>query len=254
MNGWGKSRILTKVGNSIFVPVVTFLILAGMILAVWWIALREESQDIRHDTAITAEQAALRIETFIETRLSAVNRIKEDWLNGKIHNQAIFETEAERAHRQFPGFEAITKIDADGVIRWAFPKEKYLTIVGRNVRDRPVPRTVFDKAKKSGEPQTTSPIDLIGGDKGIVVHFPLKPANRFDGSIGAVFRISNLIEEALRKGVRKNYFFTVKDGESQVYTHGSVPAEHAYSASHKITVLGREWAVALFPTKGGKED
>lgn len=260
MNTVGRSSIRQKARKNLRVSAVAFVLLVGMILSVWWIILRDESHHIRHDTAITADQAVLRLEAFFASHVAAVEHFGQESreLLGVPGHQAFrgqaFRVQAFRAHaldmqKQFPGFRVINWVDVEGVIRWVVPEEGNSGSKGLNLRKRSYSAKALEKAERTGVPQMTDTIDLVQGGKGFEVYYPVKRSGRILGTLGFVFSIVPLVEQSISKDLVGNYFFQVAERDKVLHTHGSVPVDHAYAASRNFSVLDREWTLTLFPTE-----
>ena len=94
-----------------------FVALALTLTGVWLFMKRDLDSHIQRNTFITAEEIAIRLESFMARRIAAVDRIRLGWQRGDVHDQATFTADALITHEQYPGFQAINRIDAQGIIR-----------------------------------------------------------------------------------------------------------------------------------------
>lgn len=133
-----------------------WLSLSVLVLGVWEFMRQERIEDIRRDTAVTAEQVGFRLETFIETRIALVDHIRRDWLAGEVHDKVTFAHEALRVQETYSGFQAINWIDPQGVIRWVFPEEQNRAAKGMRARDRPISGPILELAERTGAPPPRS--------------------------------------------------------------------------------------------------
>ena len=98
-------------------PIATFVVLALTLNGVWLFVKRDLDSHIQRITFITAEQIAIRLDTFMTRRIAAVDRIRLGWQRGEVYDKATFTADAPITHEQYPGFQAINRIDAQGIIR-----------------------------------------------------------------------------------------------------------------------------------------
>jgi len=224
-----------------------------MVLAFWWIINREEKFDIKHDTAITAEQTALRLEAFFSSRISVVDHFRHMMSAAESLDEKMFIVTASDIHNRFPGIQVINWIDREGIVRWVVPEQGNGDVKGLNLRRKPYSAKVLERAKKTGKPQMTDTVNLLRGGKGFAVIYPVLQSGRVAGEIGLVFNIAPLIKQSLSKGLVGNYSFQISEQGKTLFTQGIVPADHAFSASHKFAVLDREWMITLAPTEARVE-
>jgi PAS domain S-box-containing protein len=224
-----------------------WLSLSVLVLGAWDFMRREQTEAIRRDTAVTAEQVGFRLETFIETRIALVDHIRAEWLAGEVHDKATFGHEALRVQETFSGFQAINWIDPQGVIRWVFPEEENRAVKGMRARERPISGPILELAEGTGVLRATPPIDLAQGGKGFVVYLPVKRDGRLEGTVNAVFRVSGLVEEALSKGLKESYYFRISDGDTATYAFGNAPPSHPFLSRQQFKVVDRTWSLTLMP-------
>ncbi len=98
-------------------PIATFVAFALTLTGVWLFMKRDLDSHIQRDPAITAEQIAIRLESFMARRIAAVDRIRLGWQRGDGYDKATFTADALITHEQYPGSQAINQIDAQGIIR-----------------------------------------------------------------------------------------------------------------------------------------
>jgi PAS domain S-box-containing protein len=238
--------------KAVTVPIVLFLSFTGINLLLWQFLYDDQRQGIREATQITATQAAIRLQSALAVRLSMVRHLRNHWLDGTISSRANFTQATHDIHDTFAGSQAVTRVDADGTIRWIEPEAGNRKAIGVNIRKLGIAAVAFEAAKRTGQPQSTSAINLVQGGKGFVVHFPLGAAEQFKGTVGAVFRIPAIVEEALGVGIADNYAVSITEDETTLYQSDAKksandPLYSAYSASHSARLLDRQWRVTLHP-------
>ena len=232
--------------RALTLPVALFAVLAAINGGLWLFLHQDQQREIREATAITARQAAIRLESALEARLSMVRHLQEKWRRGKINSRADYTREALDIHDTFAGVLALNRLDAGGVIRWVVPEERNRKAIGFDIRKNKPSFVSFSKARRTGQSQMTKAIDLVQGGKGFVVMFPLSSNEQFDGVISAVFRVREIVEQALGKGVTENYLLTVSEADDELYASPG-NRDSLQMASRQAKLLDREWTITLTP-------
>ncbi len=228
-------------------PALVFLALGLLLIGLWSFLKFDERQDIRRDTAITAEQAAVRLQEHILTRVNIARHLRDEIVDGELISATKFVEEAERLHKMLPGALATNFVDAGGIIRWVAPVASNKAAIGVNVRHHPVGGPVLAAAEQSGEPSMTPPIELVQGGGGVVVMYPMSPDGTTRGAVSAVFRLSDLVSSGLGEGVKKKYDVAVRDAGAPVFRHGGGEPKRSLSARRSFAVVDRTWTIELTP-------
>lgn len=230
------------------IPAAVFLLL---VFAVMWIRqLNEDShiRNARNSGAMVAEQLAVRLETYIATRLAIGQLFRHEWLEGQIRTPDKFRAEAMSFHQLFPDFQAINWTDGDGVIRWVTPLEGNKGAIGLDLKAHPVAGPVLAEAENLQKIQVTRPLVLAQGGIGIAAYLPLGTDWEKKGTINLVFRVSPLVKAALEHDLDSAYHYQITDQGIPVFNQGNVDLEHPLTVRRTLKVANRQWQIALIPT------
>ena len=95
--------------------------------------------------------------------------------------------------------------------------------------------------------QTLPPVTLWQGGVGIATYFPLEKNNQPDGYLNGVFKIEHFIKYSLGQILKEKFYVTIRDEDHVFYsTLGKTVSEKLICCvDHSITVLDREWTLAL---------
>ncbi len=240
----------TENKRAILLPFVVFITISLVFLGIW-VSSRQQQKNVRENrTAQIAEQVAIRLETYFETRFDIVGMMKVEWEQGRLHQKDEFRKRALYIQKQFEGLLAINWIDPEGVIRWVVPEEENHSALNRDLKRHPGGASkTFMLAYESSQFQVTPPIDLLQGGRGIAGYFPLSLQGKQDGYLNAVFRLKPLVENCLSRGVLKNYAFVLHDGAHKVYQNGTddALAGNIMQSAQMLTVGNRQWSLQLMP-------
>jgi len=251
-----------KRGTPYFVAGLVFLVFAAPAVYVWS-GLRTKSARAQGDRLhLLAEQSALRVEEYLQSRLLAVQVLQQGAQTGVFLDRMPFQDQSAAIQAEFGGFQAVNWVDATYVIRWVVPIHGNEGAENRDIGDNPVAQAALMEAVDQRKIAMTPPIDLFQGGRGFTTYFPVwagpKGQEELIGLVNGVFRTQPLIEGALNAGLRDNYLVYIFDGEDWIYRpEGSTVeadglqdqsgAAIKHKAGTEIRAHDRTWHLTLVP-------
>ncbi|MBI4581873.1 MAG: PAS domain S-box protein [Planctomycetes bacterium] len=244
--------------HSTAIAAITFVaIAAGLLVTSRQLSLAEDRMlNLRTET--TTRQVALRLESFLRSRLQFVGQMAQQWLRHQINTPEQFAEMSHMVQTELGSFQAINWVDAEGFIRWVVPEETNRPAKDRDLRAHKGLGRVLDEAVASNSPRASFPLDLFQGGRGFGTYFPLIRDGRLEGFVNGVFRMDNLVAGCLEKGVRGDFYLRIRDEERRdegekardLYVGGPADALETSPLrfSHPLAVLDRQWTVTLVPT------
>ncbi|MHC4836634.1 MAG: hybrid sensor histidine kinase/response regulator [Planctomycetota bacterium] len=243
-----------------FPPLLLLLLVFAVFSApvVWvWTMLRGNSVEGQQERLdLTADQAALRLSEFLEGRFLAVRVLQQGMENGSLEEPQAFRAQSSAVQEEFGGFQALNWADRHYNLVWVVPLAGNEGALGKNILDNPIAADTLLKAEATRLPALSTPIDLFQGGRGVVAYFPVHAtrgtASETIGFVNAVFRVEDLVEEALDAGLLDLYRLHLDDMEEHIYASVDYPREAdalpGYPrAEARLDVLGREWLLRLIP-------
>ncbi len=224
-----------------------FVLIAVVLGVLWWVDRGEWREGVDEQVALTAEQAALRLEDYVDARLLIVEAFARTSAQQSQWGAEQRRVRAEVAQEQFGGFQAINWVDGDSEIHMVTPLESNRGALGRRVLDHPVAHEAFRRARRTGQPRMTAPLDLFQGGRGFATYYPFELDDE-RGYVNGVFRIQPLVETALRGGVLEDYAIELVDGDVPLLTlaeDGSPTGRP--SAASDVHLLDRTWTLHVTP-------
>ncbi|MBU1611310.1 MAG: diguanylate cyclase [Proteobacteria bacterium] len=188
------------------------------------------------------------------SRIPALRRIANRWSVRGGTPKEEFLADAQAYHEDLPGFQGIAWVDKDFYVRWIYPlwgNEKALNL---NLGFEEKRRTTLEQSRNGNKLLMTPPIDLIQGDKGLIVYFPIYIGSRFDGFISAVFNVDQWLGHVLQyhgvKAAMNEYTIIVEvDGETSFQQLGEEDlGQTEFDAVVTTTVLGHKFSLYCRPT------
>jgi PAS domain S-box-containing protein len=237
------------------------------VLTLWRSVHRSEEERLRLETGITATQAALRLQSWIDARLATVRMLASGYFADREAFTREFPTAASRTVAMLPGLQALNAADADGVIRMVVPREPNLPALGADLDEHPAPGVgeAVARARRLGQPTRSPVVRLLQGGRGFAVYLPAHAVDGVPlGFFNAVFRIDTLVDHCLSEAaLRERFRFALiaEDGESAyaldrttVDTAAPGPARGRaepegwpVAARRPVTVVDGSWQLILAP-------
>ncbi|MDJ0837951.1 MAG: PAS domain S-box protein [Acidobacteriota bacterium] len=232
-------------------PAVVFIVFSIVFFALWRQTMLRDNAEIKAHTQTMANQAAIRLETYFETRFQVLEQLHWEWLTGGPYDLALFEKRTETIHRNFAGFLAINWVDPEGVIRWVTPPGPNRKALGLDLMNHPdiKVRRAISGTVRDRKTSYTPPIVLAQGGLGVVSYIPLVRDGKLEGALSGVFRIAPLVEECLDSDIIAEFDFRIGHDNLEVYRNGGPPSMEAsrYLAESTFFVGGERWVIVLNP-------
>ena len=230
------------------VAVITFVVVLIATVSLRNVLEREDREEIRVTTQLTAEAVASRLQENTESYFDVLRHMRDEWYLNKITNKEDFTRQALLFLAVKPGFQAINYIDPQGVIRWVVPETPNLPALNYDLHEHAGASSTFQLAEQTGKDVATPPIDLLQGGKGFATYFPLIHKGKGEGYINGVFRFDNFFNQTWLRIRDENYYIKIFLNDEPVYsnilTEDQLPD---ITGSQFYPVLNREFQVVLTP-------
>lgn len=180
-----------------WLPIVLF---AGISLALaggWAFTIHADAQDARERDELLAEQTALRVSDWVNSRLALLRALRSVAQSGELN--AAWGVRVRHAVEQIGGFQAINWVDAHGVITRLAPTDGNEAALGRNLLDHSVVGDTVRASMNDFEDRLSPPIDLYQGGRGFTAYVPARAEadGRLLGLVNGVFRADQLAADCL---------------------------------------------------------
>nr|MDJ0788115.1 ATP-binding protein [Myxococcota bacterium] len=242
--------------SSTWIPIALWIFASSVVLMSSELLTVSERETVQDQTQLLTEQAGLRLEDLVRSRLLVVETVRKEIAAGQVRNRSAFRARTENLQQEFHGFQAINWIDGSGVIRWVSPPEPNRAALGRNVFDSAA-RSTVDAARATREPQLSQPLLLFQGGRGLTSYFPVLEADgTLRGFVNGVFRIDPLVEHSFGARILDAYEIVIRDGDEVVYgSLGDFATESAgrVVAETEVPIGTRTWKVSLTPRSAAWE-
>jgi signal transduction histidine kinase len=177
--------------------IVFWVIVPGLLLSTCGgiLTLQLNQEVIQADAMHAADAVAHSLQMRFRNRLNVVQSIRADVLADSNLSEDEFSEFASFLFESTPGFQALQIVDAQNIVRFVFPT------MGENRRAIGLDNTNFPnrmepilRAKETGQPVVTEPIQLIQGFPGMIIYVPIFRGTQYLGQAVGVLRLTEFME------------------------------------------------------------
>ncbi len=233
-------------------PLAVFFLFVGITAIIVNNQIKNQQELVHEHTNTAAEQVCIRIEEFVEARLSALEVMRKRWVQRPDFTQKRFLQFAELYYASYPGFQAINWVDTNGIICWVYPEEPNREAIGIDIHNHPDPkcREVFARVERTQEYGITPCMTLFQGGKGFVTDWPLIYSGELQGYLNGVFKIKPLIDICLAKGVFDDFWLEIYEEEELIYQckpGDNISKTGDWYAEKEVRFRGKSWRLIMEP-------
>ena len=242
---------------NIILPLIIFLCLSGLTVVLWQDYTEHDEEIMRRHTETTAEQIHMRLEDFIEERLSSLEVLADRWVERRPPDFSYtrYRQFAETYFKHYPGFQAINWVDTDGFIRWVYPEEQNYAAKDKNLHNHPetAVRESFARAEKDRTYVITPCITLCQGGIGFASYWPLVYDGKMQGYINGVFNISSVVKLRIGENIFDEFRLALYEKNRLIYQYGFdkelMASNRSVRATREIHFRGKIWRLELEPLR-----
>ena len=241
-----------KSGLKRILSLVVFLLLAGITALIVNNQIINHKELVHQHTNTAAEQVCIRLEEFIEARLSALEVMAERWVQRPDFSKKRFLQFAELYYNNYPGFQAINWVDPKGIIRWVYPEETNRRAIDMDIHETAEPkcREAFIQVERTQKYGITPSMELFQGGQGFAVDWPLIYEGQLQGYLDAAFQIKPMVEICLARGVFDDFWLDIYEGEDLIFQHRSDDRKSETGAWHAEKIIQfreKVWLLVMEP-------
>ncbi len=208
-----QTRDHKRLGHRSWLPVLLGALGVVFSLYLSEVLVGREEEQIGRITQTAAIHIHRQIESELEGRMLAIDRISERWATNGTPTKTSWDAEAKLYVRHYPGIQAVVWADPSFRIRWVIPFEYNQTMLDDALNKNPGLQKSLEAARDRNRPVITETIDLPRGGKSFHVYSPiyLNRSNEFHGYTGGIFRTDKLFKLILAN-VATEYSISITDG------------------------------------------
>lgn len=207
--------------KSWWLPLVVGLILCMLVIGMWRMLEQQESANRRNKIEAESDYLGSRVESDLKNRIPDLQRMVRSWELRQGTRKDEFITEAQSYLSDVPGFQALEWVDKNSYVRWIIPMEGNEKALDLNLSFERNRWAAMVKARESGSPAMTLPVNLVQGGKGFLMFFPIYLRGDFAGYILAVFRVQEWLDYVFNikspKALSEDFRISVFFDETPIY-------------------------------------
>lgn len=248
-----KQNIKNK--SNLIAPVMVSTIMFIFSLCLWWTLLQDERNTIREKTQKESIKLLAYIESDLQSRIPALERIAKRWETRKGTPKKEFLADGAHYVQDLPGTQSVEWVDTDYKVKWITPLEGNEKSLNLDLTKSKSRYTSLLEAMKTQSPTMTNLVTLVQGGKGFYVYIPIITGTKLDGFVLAVFKANTWLQHVIYS---KKTDTEKKDFIPSVYLNGveaysdqarKSDAVQKYRAISNRDFYNQNFSVTVYPTK-----
>jgi PAS domain S-box-containing protein len=249
---WHDGRANTY-ATPTWLPVLVGIGVLTTTLHVWEALQAQEHAYIRHMVQLVAadsKRVSSELKAGLAAQIHPLERMARRWENAGKPTPEDWAFDAVRSLREFRGYQGIGWVDPAFHIRWLVPVEG-----NQGLRDRPLPP--YERLQLELAPMWSRqsviighPIDLVQGDRGLMVYIPILSGEDFGGFILGIFSMPRLLDSILAERIGSGYSIAIFDENGEIYGRSLEGKSDDLKWGHEtvISLYGHVWRMRVWPT------
>lgn len=209
--------------------------------------LEREHDHIRSMTSAALTHVQSQVQSEIEGRIQAMERISDRWAVGGMPTKNSWDEEASLYIRHYPGIQAVSWVSPSFTTRWVVPYEHNRHLIGETAG----PLDDLQTARERRRPVVIDGIDLPRAGPGFAIFAPIhvERADEFHGFTCGLFRGEKLFQLMLAN-VATDFFLEITDSRGTVLYSRSHAGEsvHPWALQSPVEIRGLKWQINLWPS------
>ncbi|MFB2918754.1 response regulator [Aerosakkonema funiforme] len=186
---------------------------------IWQSIIAQQNEQIEHLIQVESKFLQTEITQQVETRLKALERMKERWQMRGGTPRAEWESDAKFYINDFGGYQAIEWVDTSFRVRWIVPLAGNEAAQNLDLSVDMRRRVALENALKNRKTTVTKIVNLVQGGKGFLAYVPIFKGQKNDGFILGVFRVNSLMQKVLTEHHLDGYAIAIFDDKEQIYSY-----------------------------------
>jgi signal transduction histidine kinase len=219
-------------------------------LILWNALLADQRKHFVQSVSSELVQVENEISDRLQTQFMALTRMVKRWeAVGKIPSQHLWELNTKLLIDHYPGFKALTWIDAKKHPIWEVAEPNF----SFSRLEPALPQTVrqtLSEVSHSHHMEISQAFPTTEGNYEFVAATPIYFGSRFIGSLMITYDVSSLFDRVLHSQVSPGYALGVYQGNELLYSRGSSEASFSSEWTRELGMnfFGRTWRIRGCPT------
>ena len=241
-------KFFRKARLDVIVPVLVSLVIFAASTVLFVNQKSSIDSQLSQETRLVGSDFAARLQTNLDARLKAGRLLGQRFIATDGVDMQAFRAEAALTHALFEDFQALSWVDAQGVIRIVTPEEGNAAAINLDLRTLPLPAQALALAEDTETMQVTPPIELAQGGRGFTAYVPINGALGRRGFLNIVFRSELLFANILAEREVYPYALSVMDNGAVIFQSSETAVRPDIAYNNVVDVGPRQWQVTVAPT------
>ena len=217
---------------------------------VFWNALlvREETE-IKRAVMANAETVRNEIVARLDSRIKALDRLAKRWEFSETPSREAWEDDALNFLADFTDYRTISWTDKETQLRWIVPLAENEAVLAADPDSGDRQQKAFEIALKRDEAWFSRPVELPGGEPGLLLIIPLTTRGQFGGYMVATLSLESFLESTLPPGLAEGYAVSLTEDGQPFYQRSSFRGKtnDGFPVSIPVTLNGADWIIKVEP-------
>jgi len=229
------------------VPLALLVLLLGLTFALWQYQRTRVVDDLRDDAQMIRTQGARRLERAAEARIHLLRVLATE--AGEFP-PALFGTAASSTCDVISGCQGIARCDAAGLAISNFAGSSAASKAPADITAVADWRALWPRLLARQAPVVSRVYGVAGASGYVLVLAPIIDNGKFDGAIVCRMRLSDLMDRALDRSIRRDYDIRVSDGVNTAFTFdGAENWQPDPADGEPIVFPGTTWTIYSRPNQ-----
>ncbi|MBD3560065.1 PAS domain S-box protein, partial [Planktothrix sp. FACHB-1355] len=203
---------------------------------IWQSIIAQQNEQIEQSIQVESKFLQTEITQQVETRIKALERMKERWQMRGETPRNEWESDAKFYINDFGGYQAIEWVDTSFRVRWIVPLAGNEAAQNLDLSVDTRRRVALQNALKNRKTTVTKIVNLVQEGKGFLVYVPIFKGQKNEGFILGVFRVDSLMQKVLTEHHLDGYAIAIFDGKEQIYSYNPNYINLNNKSSQKIDI------------------
>lgn len=245
-----KNLFMTHM-DKLVLPLSIFTGASFLFLLIWNAQLSTETTAIRTTVKGMQLQMMQQINITLDVQIDALTRIAKRWeARGGVPKDEWM-SDAKSYYDDFKVYRAIEWVDPYYRIRWIQPLFGNEAALNYDLSTLPDRKAALDAAGKTGATTATGPVDLVQGNRGVVIFAPIIVSGKRDGYIVGVLDFTAFFNIILAQSFYEQFSIELRYNDNVFYHSNNQTSVYLndFESQGVLSILGHDWVITLKPTE-----
>lgn len=243
--------------NQKLLPSSSFIKFSAVIVAsvscvfVWQAMIQYEASNAYSHMTDSMKEIVLESNQHYVRSMQELNRMASRWEESEGVSLSSWQNDARNMAEDMDWYRAIERVDANGIVKWVEPLEGNESALNLNLMFESSRREMLESARLADTNTLSAPVDLVQGEKGILMVSPLFLNDRvFDGYMLAVFNVDSFFRYVIGDVFSRQFRVEVQYKGEVIYASEVAPVDRpVYGKSVDSLLVMPGYTIHVYPKR-----